>query len=69
MKALVHYVNFGADDATPNVLTIDNIKKATAHDKLLHQVVKLARQNNFYKLNKLLNFLEYIESCHSFQNI
>ena len=29
VKALSHYVNFVADDATPNALTIDIIKKAT----------------------------------------
>ena len=47
----MHYVNFIVDDATSNALTIDTIKKATKNDKLLHQVIKLARQNNCYKLN------------------
>ena len=55
---LIHYVNFVADDAMPNALTIDIIKKFTKNDKLLHQVMKLVRQNNSYKLNKPLTFLE-----------
>ena len=46
LKELIHYVNFVADDATPNSLFIDIIKKFTKNDKLLHQVIKLARQNN-----------------------
>ena len=55
-EELIHYVNFAADDFTPNVLIIDSITKFTKNDKLLHQVIKLARQNNCYKLNKPLTF-------------
>ena len=55
VKELMHHVNF-------HIRRTDFIKKATKHDKLLHQVIKLARQNNFYKLNKRLTFLEYIEN-------
>ena len=36
VKELIHYVNFVADVTTPNVLTIDIVKKATKNDKLLH---------------------------------
>ena len=43
VNELVHYVNFTADDATPNTMTIDIIKKTTKNDKLLYQVIKLAR--------------------------
>ena len=53
VKELIHYVNFVADDATPNALIIDIIKEFTKNDKLLHQVIKLARQKNCYKLNPL----------------
>ena len=55
VKQFMHYVNF-------HIRCTDFIKKATKHDKLLHQVIKLARQNDFYKLNKRLTFLEYIEN-------
>ena len=43
VEELTHYVNFVANDTAPNVLTIGNIKKATKNQKLLHQVIKLAR--------------------------
>ena len=36
-KELIHHVNFVADDATPNALTIGIIMKFTKNDKLLHQ--------------------------------
>ena len=65
VNELVHYVNFTADDATPNTMTIDIIKKTTKNDKLLYQVIKLARQNNCYKIKKPLAFLEYIEKCNT----
>ena len=42
--------------------------KATKNDKLLRQVIKLARQSNCYKLNKPLNFLEYIENRNTFKH-
>ena len=42
-KELIYYVNFIANDFTPNALTKKSIKK-------------LARQNNCYKLNKPLTF-------------
>ena len=61
VNELVNYVNFTADDATPNTMTIDIIKKTTKNDKLLYQVIKLARQNNCYKIKETLAFLEYIE--------
>ena len=67
LKELMHYVNLVADDATRNALTID-IKKFTKNYKLLHQVKKLARQNNCYKLNKPLTFLVQIESCNNFKH-
>ena len=67
VKELTHYVNFVADDATPNALTIDIMKKATKNDKLLHQAIKLARQNNYYKFNKLLTSLKYIENRNTFK--
>ena len=57
VKELIHYVNFVADNATPNALT-KNLKIFTKNDKLLHEVIKLARQNNCYKLNNPLTFLE-----------
>ena len=63
----MHYINFFADDATPNALTLDIIKKATKNDKLLHQALKSARQNNCYELNKSLTFLEYMENRNNFQ--
>ena len=62
LKESVHYVNFVADDATLNALTTDIIKKFTKNDKLLHRVIKLAKQNNGNKLNVPLTFLEYIEN-------
>ena len=68
VKELIHYVNFVADDATPNALTIDIIMKTTKNDKLLQQVIKLARQGNCYKLNKPLTFLEYIENHNTFNH-
>ena len=66
-KEIIHYVHFIADDATAKALTID-IKKLTKIDKILHQVLKLARQNNCYKLNKPLTFLEYIQNCNNFKH-
>ena len=53
VKELIHYVNFAADDATPNALIIDIIKEFTKNDKRLHQVLKLARQKSCYELNPL----------------
>ena len=44
VKEVTHYVNFVCDDATPNALTIDVIKKTTKNYKLLHQVIKSARK-------------------------
>ena len=64
----VHYVNFVADDATINALTIDITKKFTKNDKLLFQVIKLVIQNNCYKLNKLLAFLECNEDRINFKH-
>ena len=37
-KELIHYVKFVTDDATPNALTTDIIKKFTKDDKLLHKL-------------------------------
>ena len=45
VEEFLHYVNFVADDATLNALSLYMIKKATKNDKLLHQVIKLARLN------------------------
>ena len=42
LKALIHYVNFIANDTTTNALIIHVIKKFK-NDKLLHKVIKLAR--------------------------
>ena len=67
VKELIYYVNFVADDATPHALTIDIIMKAAKTDKLLHQVIKLVKQNNCYKLNNPLTFLEYIENHNTFK--
>ena len=67
-KKLVHYVNFVAYDATANALTIDIIKKFTKNDKLLHQAIKIARNNNCYKISKPLIFLEYIENHNNFKH-
>ena len=67
-KELIHYANFVTDDATANALTIDIIKKFTKNDKLLHRVIKLARQNSRYKLNKSLTSLEYIENRNNFKH-
>ena len=67
-KELIHYVNFVGDDALPIALTIDIIMKATKNDKLLHQVIKLARQSNCYKPNKSLTFLEYIENRNTIKH-
>ena len=41
--------------------------KATKNDKFLHQIIKLARQNNSYKLNKPLTFPDYTEDCNTFK--
>ena len=46
LKESVNYINFVADDATPNALITDIIKKFTKNYKLLHQFMKLAKQNN-----------------------
>ena len=43
--------------------------KATKNDKLLHQIIKLARKNNCYKPNKPLTFLEDIENRNTFKYI
>ena len=43
-------------------------KKFTKNDELLHQVIKLGSQNNCYKLNKLLTFLENIEDRYNFKH-
>ena len=59
VEELIHYVSFVANGARPNVLTIDNIKKATKNHKLLHQVIKSARWSNCCELNKTLSFLDY----------
>ena len=61
-KEIIHYVNFVSDDATPNALNIDIIQIFTKNDKLSYQVIKLVRRNNCYKLNKPLNFMEYIKN-------
>ena len=68
LKELIHYVNFVVDDATPNVLTINIIQNFIKNNKLLYQVIKLARLNNCYKLNKPLSFLEYIDNCNNFKH-
>ena len=67
-KELIHYVNFAADDATLNALTIDIVKKATKNNKLSHQVIKLARQNNLHKINESFTFLRYTESRNTFKH-
>ena len=36
VKELTHYTNFNTDDATPNALTLDIIKKTTKNNKLLY---------------------------------
>ena len=36
--------------------------------QLLHQVIKLARKNNCYKLDKPLIFLKYIENRNTFRH-
>ena len=56
---VTHYVNFVVDCGTPNAMTPDVIKKIIENGKLLHQIKRLARQSNCYKLNKLLIFLVY----------
>ena len=48
-------------------MTIGIIKKFTKNDKLLCQVIKLVRQNNYYKLSFLLTSLDYIENCSNFK--
>ena len=68
VNEFIHYVNFVADHATPNRLTIHMIKKATKNDKLLHQLINLARQSNCYKLNKEWTFLRYIENRDTFKH-
>ena len=68
LKELIHDVNFVANHPTSNALTIDIIRKFTINDKILHQVIKFARQNNCYKLNKPLIFLEYIENRNNFKH-
>ena len=68
LKELTHYINFVADDAIPNTLHIDIIKKATMNHNLLHVVIKLARRNNCYKLNKPLTFLNYTENRNTFKH-
>ena len=68
-KELIHYVNFAADDATPNALTIGIVKKATKNNELLHQVIKLARQNNYYKFNKSWTFLRYTENRNTLKHL
>ena len=65
VKELVHYVKLVTDDATPNALTIALIMKATKNDKPLHEVTKLARQNNCHKA---LTFMEYIEKRNNFKH-
>ena len=44
------------------------MKKFTKNDELFYQVIKLARQNNCYKLNKPLTFLKYIEDRNNFKH-
>ena len=68
VKLLAHYVNFVADGTTTNALTIDIIKKATKNDKLLHQVIKLARRNTCYKINKPLISLNYTKNLNTFKH-
>lgn len=63
-KELIHYVSFVADAATPNTLAIDIITKFTKNDQVLHQITKLALQNNCYKLNIPLILLEYVSFKH-----
>ena len=65
VKELNHYVNF---DATPNALTLEIIKKPSKNHKVLHQVIKLARRNNSYNLNKPLTFLNYTENRNAFNH-
>ena len=48
-------------------MTIGIIKKFTKNDKLLCQVIKLVRQNNYYKLAFPLTSLDYIENCSNFK--
>ena len=43
-------------------------KKTTQNYKLLHQLIKLARRNNCYKLNKTLTFLNYTENRNTFKH-
>ena len=62
-------VIFVFDDATPKALTTYIIKKFTKNDKILHQVIKLAKQSNCYQLNVPLTFLEYIENRNKFLKI
>ena len=70
LKELTHYIIFVADNATPNALTIDIIKKATKNQnqKLLHQVIKLTRRNNCCKLNRPLTLLSYTENRNTFKH-
>ena len=70
LKELTHYIIFVADNATPNALTIDIIKKATKNQnqKLLHQVIKLTRRNNCCKLNRPLTLLSYTENRKTFKH-
>ena len=68
VNELIHYANLVVDDATPKALTVDIFMKAAKNDKTLRQVIKLARQNNCYKLNKPLTFLEYIDKRNIFKH-
>ena len=66
-KEIIHYVNFVAHDATLNwPYTLS--RNSPKNDKFSHQVIKLVRQNDCYKLNEPLTLIENIENRNNFKH-
>ena len=59
IKEFIYYVNFVADDATPNTLTIDITKKITKHSKTSNSghAMNSGQKVTFQMWQPFLNYL------------
>ena len=57
-SSVEHYINFVTKYATPNAISIEDVKIETKRDTLLQTVATLIRKNDWYKLDKPDKFTE-----------